>query len=242
MRRARAAVLSIAGLYSLGRLDHAGQQGGLPRLQLLDAELVTGRAAAFVLGLMAEVGLGGGLDPVGAAAEVDRVQVGGDDLVLGPLVGELVGEGGLAELLEDRAVGLGLEGVLDELLLDRGGALDAALAADVGEQGAGDPAQVDAAVVVEALVLDRHHRLLDDRGDLAGVRITRFCWLRTPIGWPRSSYRNELCSLRYSEKRVSEGRSATIETNTPNTNDTRPAAAATSRSRSGAGASAAAGR
>ena len=127
---------------------------------------MAGHATAFVLGLVAEVGLGGCLDPVCAAAEVDRVQVGGDDLVLGPLVGELVGEGGLAELLEDRAMGLGLERVLDELLLDRGGALDAAVVADVGPQRTGDPAQVDAAVVVEALVLDRDHRLLDDRGDL----------------------------------------------------------------------------
>ena len=117
---------------------------------------------------MAEVGLRRGLDPVGAVAEVDRVQVGREDLVLGPLVGELIGERSLPELLEDRAVRLGLEGVLDELLLDRGGTLDAAFVQDVLDEGAGDAADVDAAVRVEALVLDRDHGLLGDAGDLIG--------------------------------------------------------------------------
>ena len=50
----------------------------------------------------AEVGAGGGLDPVGALAEVDGVQVLGEDLVLVPLLLELVGKGGLAELLAAR--------------------------------------------------------------------------------------------------------------------------------------------
>jgi hypothetical protein len=81
-------------------------------------------------------------------------------------VGELVGQRGLAQLLEDRAVRLRLERVLDELLLDRGGALYTALVADVGQERAADPAQVDAAVGVEALVLDRDGGLLDDRRDL----------------------------------------------------------------------------
>ncbi len=50
----------------------------------------------------AEVGAGGGLDPVGALAEVDRVQVLGEDLVLAPVALEPVGERRLAELLEER--------------------------------------------------------------------------------------------------------------------------------------------
>ena len=71
----------------------------------------------------AEVGAGGGLDPVGALAEVDRVEVLGEDFVLGPVALEPVGERRLAELLEDRAAALRGERVLDELLGDRRGAL-----------------------------------------------------------------------------------------------------------------------
>ena len=66
--------------------------------------------------LLAEVSAGRRLDPVGALAEVDGVQVLGEDLVLGPVALELGGERGLAELLEDRSAPLRLERVLDELL------------------------------------------------------------------------------------------------------------------------------
>ena len=75
--------------------------------------------------LLAEVHARGRLDPVGAVAEVDRVQVLGEDLLLGPLAREVVGERRLAQLLEDGAVALRLERVLDELLGDRRGALAA---------------------------------------------------------------------------------------------------------------------
>ena len=71
----------------------------------------------------AEVGLGRRLDPVGALAEVDLVEVLGEDLVLRPLALELVGERGLAELLEHGAAALRAQRVLDELLGDRRGAL-----------------------------------------------------------------------------------------------------------------------
>ena len=43
------------------------------------------------------------------------------------------------------------------------------------DEGAGDPADVDAAVLVEALVLDRDHRVLDDRGIWPGLSRMRFC-------------------------------------------------------------------
>jgi len=68
------------------RGDHAREQCGLPRLQLFDAQLVAGRAAFEVIDVLAKVRLRGGLDAVGAAAEVDRVEVRGEDLFLGPLV------------------------------------------------------------------------------------------------------------------------------------------------------------
>ena len=65
--------------------------------------------------LRAEVRARGRLDPVGAVAEVDRVEVVAQDPLLGPLARDLVGERGLAELVEERALVLGGERVLDEL-------------------------------------------------------------------------------------------------------------------------------
>ena len=122
-------------------------------------------AAAGVIG--AEVGLGGRLDPVGALAEVDRVEVLGQDFVLRPVLLEFVGERRLAELLQHRAAAFGFEGVLDELLGDRRGALLGALAEDVGDQRSRQAPEVDAVVFVEARVLDRDHRVLDVGRDLA---------------------------------------------------------------------------
>jgi hypothetical protein len=115
----------------------------------------------------AEEGPGRGLDPVGALAEVDRVEVLGEDLVLAPVVLQPVGEGRLAELLEDGPFVLCLERFFDELLGDRRGALGGAAAHDVLDQSTGDALEVDAVVVVVARVLDRDHRVLDVGGDLA---------------------------------------------------------------------------
>ena len=117
--------------------------------------------------LAAEVGARGRLDPVGAVAEVDRVEVVAEDLLLRPLAREVVGERGLAQLLEQRALVLGGERVLDELLRDRRAALDAPSAATTSwYERAADAAQVDAVVGVEALVLDRDDRVLHHRRDL----------------------------------------------------------------------------
>ena len=69
-----------------------------------EAQGSVGRAAAGVG--VAEVGAGRRLDPVGALAEVDRVQVLGEDFVLAPVALEPVGERRLAELLEDRSAAL----------------------------------------------------------------------------------------------------------------------------------------
>ena len=125
------------------------------------------RAAAGVL--LPEVGAGGRLDAVGALAEVDGVEVLGEDLVLGPLALEVVGERGLAELLEDGSRALRLERVLDELLGDRRGALGGPAGQDVGQAGSGHALDVDAVVLVEAAVLDRDGGLLHVGRDLIGV-------------------------------------------------------------------------
>ncbi len=144
----------------------AGQGRRLPGLQHRGAGL--GRGAAAGVGV-AEEGAGGGLDPIGALAEVDRVQVLGEDLVLAPVALEAVGQRRLLELDEEGAGVLGFERVLDELLGDRRAALGGALAEDVFDQGAADALEVDAAVLVEARVLDRDHRVLDVGGDLPGA-------------------------------------------------------------------------
>ena len=112
-----------------------------------------------------EVDAAGLLDAVGAVAEVDRVQVGGQDPVLRPDLLELPGERRLAQLARDRR-GVAVVGVLDELLGDRRAALDGAAVGDVGPERAQDAAQVDPAVLVEALVLDRDDRVLDPGRDV----------------------------------------------------------------------------
>ena len=83
---------------------------------------------------------------------------------------------------------LGLEGVLDELLGDRRGALRGAVAEDVLDQGAADALEVDAAVLVEARVLDRDHGVLDVGGDLPELsRILFWLLVSVPIGSPEAS-------------------------------------------------------
>jgi hypothetical protein len=78
----------------------------------------------------------------------------------------VVGERRLAHLLDERALTLLLRRVLDELLRDRRAALDGAAVADVGPQRARGAAQVDAVVLVEALVLDRDDRVLHRQRDV----------------------------------------------------------------------------
>ena len=115
--------------------------------------------------MLVEVHPRGHLDSVGAVAEVDRVQVGGEDPVLRPALLELPGERGLLELAADRALLLRVL-VLDELLGDRRAALDDVLRADVGPDRAGHALDVDALVLPEAAVLDGDDRLLHHGRDL----------------------------------------------------------------------------
>ena len=116
-----------------------------------------------------EVGTGRGLDPVGTLAEVDLVQVLGEDLVLRPLTLEVIGERRLSQLLEHGPALLCAKGVLDELLGDGGGALLRARVEDVLDHRPRDPLVVDAVMLVEALVLDRHRGLLHRRSDVVGA-------------------------------------------------------------------------
>src|SRR6185295_19514054 len=119
-----------------GALDHAGEQRRLERREL-------GR-------VLLEERLRGRLDAIRAATEVDRVEVLGQDLVLGELALDLDREQALAHLLPERPrrdrVGL-LAGlrilrvlagvhVLDELLGQRRAALDALAGDEVGPRRA----------------------------------------------------------------------------------------------------------
>ena len=166
------------------RGDHAGEQGGLVRghvdglagvrvlLLLHDRRRVAhagvvGAGALVGLVTVAEVGADRRLDAVRAVAEVDGVEVLGEDLVLRPLALEVVGERGLAQLLEHRAVALRVEGVLHELLGDRRATLRGAALEHVLHERAPDAGVVHALVRVEAPVLDRDHGVLDVRRDLA---------------------------------------------------------------------------
>ena len=146
------------------RRHHAGDHRRLVRLELGGAGAPAVALAARVLA--AEVRARGGLDAVGAVAEVDRVEVVAQDLALGPLARDVVGHRGLAQLHEQVAPVLRGERVLDELLGDRRAALDRLLGEDVLVEGAADAADVDAVVGVEALVLDRDDRVLHHRRDL----------------------------------------------------------------------------
>ena len=129
--------------------DDAGDQRGLVRLELLRAAALPRLGRIRSLGVLgAEVGLGGRLDPVGAVAEVDRVQVVAQDLRPCPTCASCGRRCAASrDLLEQRAVVLGLEPVLDELLGDRRAALHRAAGDDVLVERAADAAQVDALLV-----------------------------------------------------------------------------------------------
>ena len=105
-----------------------------------------------VLGVLVEVRLRRGFDAVGAAAEVDRVEVSLEDLVLGQLVLDLDGE---ERLLDLAGVGPLLRQVedLDVLLGDRRGALLDGVGREVVPRGADDALEVEPAVGVEGPVL-----------------------------------------------------------------------------------------
>ena len=100
------------------------------------------------------------LDAVRALPEVHGVEVLREDLVLGELVLELPRQQRLVDLALERLVVAHVE-LLHELLGDRGPTFDDRAGRDVRVRGADDRAEVDAVVVVEALVLDRDHGVAD---------------------------------------------------------------------------------
>ena len=114
---------------------------------------------------LAEIALRGGLDAVGAGAEIDAVEIELENLVLAELALEPEREHQLLHLAPERAL-LGQEQVLGELLGEGGAALRHAAAKHVGDHGAGEPDRVDAEMAVEPAILDRDERLRQVGGKL----------------------------------------------------------------------------
>ena len=112
----------------------------------------------------AEVGAGGGLDPVRLLPEVDVVEVRVENAVLAPLLVELDGEACLGELPADRLLRGEVE-VAHQLLLDRRRSLREPAARDVAFQRPHDPDVVDPVARVEAAVLGVDDRLPHGRAD-----------------------------------------------------------------------------
>ena len=113
-----------------------------------------------VLRLLAEIAAGRELDPPGAAAEINRIEVELEDLrfaqrVLDPRCHDHLADlAVIGEVLADQEV-------LHDLLGDGRAALRAPGLRKVADEGADQPALVDPSVAIEALVLSREERLLD---------------------------------------------------------------------------------
>ena len=115
--------------------------------------------------VLAEEAARGRLDAVQPVAEVHLVQVQLEDLILRVLGLELGGDDDLLQFAADRLVACE-ETLARELLGDGAGALRPPSFAQVRERRAGNPDQVHAAVLVEALILDGHDGLHQERRDL----------------------------------------------------------------------------
>ena len=158
--------LLLLGVVVRGALDHRREE----------RRLVHGELGRVLL----EERLRRGLDAVRAPTEVDGVEVLGQDLVLGELALDLDRQQALANLLPERPwrddvgldAGLGIllvlarVDVLHELLRDRRTALHDLLLDQVGPRRAEDADDVHARMLVEALVLDRDHGVLQLFGHL----------------------------------------------------------------------------
>jgi hypothetical protein len=132
-----------------GGLQQAGQKRGLPNRQ--------------VLGALVEIALRRRLDAIGAGAEIDAVQIEGEDLLLGELHLQPDGQHQLLHLAAHVLVG-GQEQVLGQLLGQGRAALNDPPGAHVRHHGPAHADRIEAGVIVEAAILD---------GDEGGRHIVR---------------------------------------------------------------------
>ena len=145
----------VDGVVADGVLHEAGKRRRLEQVE--------------VLGVLGEEVARGRLDAEGAVAEVGDVEVALEDPVLAVVLleGDRVAE--LADLARVGLLGRGLallvglrlveQRLLDHLLGDRRAALHRAAVGLVGDEGADGALEVEGAVLVEAVVLDRDDRL-----------------------------------------------------------------------------------
>jgi hypothetical protein len=103
------------------------------------------------------------INAVGAAAEIDLIQVELEDLILAELLLEGQRKHRLADLAVERAAVVE-EDVAGELLGDRRATLPPMSALDPHPDRTDDTERVDADVAAEAAVLDRDHRVLHHLG------------------------------------------------------------------------------
>ncbi len=138
-----------------GRLRQPGQHRLLRQVELPD------RLGEVDLRGGADADRGGAFDrPVGGDVEVLA-----EDLLAGVALGVLDRQLRLDDLALEGPLRVADAEVADELLGDRRAALDGLAGFEVLQLGPGDPLQVDAAVLVEALVLDRDRRQLQLLGN-----------------------------------------------------------------------------
>ena len=143
----------LGGIGGAGTLDHRGEQCGLAEVEVLRG--------------LAEVVLAGDLDTVGAASEVDRVEVVREDLVLALLLVDLERDEHLLDLAVEGVLVREVE-VLHVLLGDRRPAAGVLVGGHT-DHGARETLERDAAVLVERGVLGGDRRLLHRLGDLTDV-------------------------------------------------------------------------
>ena len=132
-----------------GRLGQAREQRRLREREVLGGLVEEGHGC----GVHADRGTTAHC-PVG-----DRVEVLVEDPALGVLLLELGGQLGLPDLALEVALGIADVERTDQLLGDRGSALHGFARLEVLDPRANDRVEVDALVLVEALVLDRHRGL-----------------------------------------------------------------------------------
>ena len=151
MRRSRAAPGSRKGLYCEGACGRPASSAACCEVQLRGGlvEEDARRRLHADRRLAADGAVG------------DAVQVGGEDVVLAVDFLVVERELGLDDLLPERALVAAQVEVAHQLHRDRRAALQRGAVGDVLDRRAEDAREVDAVVFVEALVLDRHRRVLE---------------------------------------------------------------------------------
>ena len=134
-----------------GRLRHTRERGGFGERQLVER--------------LAEVQVGRSGDAIGALAEGDDVQIEPEDLLLGELTFDAVGEEHLLTLAPPRSI-VGEEEILRGLLRDGARAFEPVAGNEIDDDRAQDALIVEPGMLEEAVILGSDEGLLDQFRDL----------------------------------------------------------------------------